>query len=194
MSARVPYLEKIMRQILCILLTAAALVALVPLLPPAGGDDFAGRIGLSRGIALAGDACRFDEELMAEVAIAFIVAQQLQAYTCDQIPQQADVELGPPQTVVHRAMIITFGNRFAGYTGVIEDYHRRVHGDRWEATYGEAMQSATDRIVEALYTDVESCLVHASELVLRLQGGWRYIQPRLEVEFARRRTAEGTCE
>ena len=48
-----------MRPVLCILLTAAALAALVPLLPLAGGA------------ALAGDACRSDEELMAEVAIAF---------------------------------------------------------------------------------------------------------------------------
>ena len=171
-----------MRAVLRILLTAAAVAALVPTLPLAGGT------------ALAGGACRSDKELMAEVAIAFIVAQQLQAYTCDQTADKAKAELGPPQTVVHRAMIITFGNRFGAYTGVIEGYHRRVHGERWEATYGEAMQASTDRIVEALYTDLDACLAHASELVLRLQGGWRYIQPRLDAEFARRRAAEAACE
>lgn len=171
-----------MRPVLCIVLTAAALAALVPLLPLAGGA------------ALAGDACRSDEELMAEVAIAFIVAQQLQAYTCDQIPDEVKAVRGPPQTVVHRAMIITFGNRFGAYTGVIEDYHRRVHGDRWEATYGEAMQAITDPIVEALYTDVESCLAHAGELVIRLQGGWRYIKHRLDAEFNRRRNTDAACD
>ncbi len=69
-----------------------------------------------------------------------------------------------------------------------------MHGDRWEATYAEAMQAITDPIVEALYTDVDSCLAHASELVLRLQGGWRYIQPRLDAEFARRRNTDAACE
>ena len=136
--------------------------------------------------------CLTEQELIADSAAGFLVAQEISARMCDLGfgPKGGDAPMGG----LHRGITAKFKTQWAALAIAREGRYRRWYGAEWKQQMDVDGAEVTRRIVAGLRLSGTICGNLNTEMEIRHASEWAYIKAKLDFAVKRNRHKVNACK
>ncbi|MCZ6843027.1 MAG: hypothetical protein O7G32_09375 [SAR324 cluster bacterium] len=148
---------------------------------------------LSASLGAAAPICLSDKELLANVAMEYLFAQQAAAKICDELPRRESHLPSPRMMALHREIAGRYAASFAIYRETHRRTYQRLYGKSWELMLEAHRQRRERRMARTGPYSVPACLHLEQLLERRLAAGWPLIQAALDSAFDEARKLRPRC-
>ena len=126
------------------------------------------------------DTCVTEQELLADVAMGFLFAQEISAQLCDPLLDPMAGRAGGPMVRLQRLIEAKFSAEFAHHSEIRAKYFKRLYEDNWEEKMARVIREYGAVFLSTLSLGKSECKRLLTELEIRLDSPWAYIQAKLD--------------
>lgn len=143
--------------------------------------------------ALGGKFCFTDKELMAEVAIEYLIEREYAAVICEPIFRR--LEETPPVSIrtMGKDIAKKFSLQFSRYLTIREKRFRRLFKRKWEVALARDRFMKAGRIHRTNPLGIESCKELLREMEITFGKNWNYLMRQLDRVIERERPERDMC-
>ena len=145
-------------------------------------------------VLAAPKTCMTEQELLAEVAMGFLFAQEITARVCDPLLAPPPGRRGGPTVRLQRKIEAKFPTEFVHHSRVRTKFFERAYQENWKEEMGRVNREYASVFLSNPRLGKSECERLRTALEIRLDSPWAYIQAKLDYSAKHRRDRVNICK